>query len=340
LPVTVPTTNAGTSPFLASAGGQEDALFQAASALAASKPGPSAPSPSSPFTQQTVYLYVSSALSDQILRYNAATGKFDKVWDQNDAMKLDTPQGMAWGPDNNLYVASHGTNQILQYNGTNGNLIGVYETGSDPQGPADIAFGSDGNLYVVSATNKEVDRYQGPMGANPGKPMPSANNQGATFASDSKFMVPWGITFGSDGKIYVSDANSASGVGIDRFNADGTFDVVFISPGGQLTAPRGMAFGADGNFYVATTSPNTQGGAVMQYDKTGKFLSNFANAGGLTTPFGIVFGGSSGNLFVASTGIGSSSVIQYSKTDGSVVQPNPFASGGGLGSPWDLNFHT
>jgi hypothetical protein len=65
---------------------------------------------------------------------------------------------------------------------------------------------------------------------------------------------------------------------------------------------------------------------------------NFANSGGLSNPYGVVFGGSDGNLYVSS--YSTNDVKRYDATTGALVQPNPFASGGGLTKPTYLTWIT
>ncbi|MBO1351009.1 MAG: hypothetical protein EBE86_028245 [Hormoscilla sp. GUM202] len=64
------------------------------------------------------FLLVSSANSDEVLRYDATTGFFLDVFASGGG--LDNPFGLTFGPDGNLYVSSSLTDQVLRYDGTTG----------------------------------------------------------------------------------------------------------------------------------------------------------------------------------------------------------------------------
>jgi hypothetical protein len=55
---------------------------------------------------------VSSEDSDQVLRYNGATGAFLGVFASGSG--LDEARGLRIGPDGNLYVCSNYTNSVLR----------------------------------------------------------------------------------------------------------------------------------------------------------------------------------------------------------------------------------
>lgn len=58
-------------------------------------------------------LYVTSALSNQVLRYNGLTGAFIDAFVTAGSGGLISPEGLAFGPDGNLYVASGLSNEVL-----------------------------------------------------------------------------------------------------------------------------------------------------------------------------------------------------------------------------------
>jgi glucose/arabinose dehydrogenase len=58
-------------------------------------------------------LLVTSRNTDEVLRYDLATGAFLGVFAAGGG--LDNPVGLTFGPDGHLYVASDVTDQVLRY---------------------------------------------------------------------------------------------------------------------------------------------------------------------------------------------------------------------------------
>lgn len=128
-----------------------------------------------------------------------------------------------------------------------------------------MAIGPDGNLYVgngpfydhakpwVSKFNARTGKYMG------------------LFASGVDMNGPFGITFGPDGNMYVSDNDNK----VLRF--DGTTGAsmgVFASVEAPGNAFRGSTWGADGNLYVAQVW-----GGVARFDgHTGALIDTLAVA--------------------------------------------------------------
>lgn len=84
-------------------------------------------------------LYVSSLFTDQVLRYNGS-GSFIGEFLDPGSEALDGPFDLVFGEDNSLYVTSGGTNEILRYNGVTGNLIDVFASGNELDGPISLVF--------------------------------------------------------------------------------------------------------------------------------------------------------------------------------------------------------
>lgn len=241
-------------------------------------------------------LLVGGFNSNQIIRYNAATGARIGVIAAGDS--LDGPTGIAAGPNGKLFVAGFNTNAILAYYGGSGTALGVFAFGGGLDGPGDIVYGADGNLYVGSFENHKVLRYNGSTGAFID-----------VFASGGGLTSPDGLAFGPDGDLYVCSSGSNSVV---RFNgATGAYKSVFVPAGsGGLHDPTGMAFGPDGDLYVSSFFTNS----VLRYNgTTGAFKGTFATGGGLSGPRGLAFG-PDGNLYVVNPG--SNQVLRYNGTTG------------------------
>jgi sugar lactone lactonase YvrE len=225
---------------------------------------------------------------------------------------------------------------VYQYDGT-GKFINFYGIDGNIKGPDGLTWGlgSDTNLYISDYKDNNIKRFWGPNpppGKQAGENYPSFGNSGAIFATRTSFTKPRGLAFNSSNQeLYVAGLETGVGA-IDVFMSGGTFDKTFISNDGHLGVPYAFTWDAAGNFYVSD-SPNN---VVLKYDSTGKWLSNFANSGGLTTPYGVLFRGATDNLFVASNG--TNDVRQFDKTSGASVPPVPVASGGGLTQPEYLLF--
>jgi sugar lactone lactonase YvrE len=172
--------------------------------------------------------------------------------------------------------------------------------------PYGIVVGPDGNVYVSDPFQNIVFRYDGSTGA----PLPATGQTGAAFvaAGSGGLLNARGITFGSDGNLYVCSRDTNQ---ILRFqgpagSSPGAFMSVFASVTNG-SDPHNLTFGPDGNLYVscfnANESPSTTYGQVNRYDGstgapigTGVFVSR--GSGGLIQPRGIVFDPTGTNMYV------------------------------------------
>jgi CSLREA domain-containing protein len=107
-------------------------------------------------------LYVTSTGTNEVLRYDGATGNFVAVF----AVGLNTPRDLVFHK-NKLYVANEGSDEVLRFDAATGALDGAFVTAGSGSldGPTDLAFGPDGDLYVISSKNKRILRYDGSTGA-------------------------------------------------------------------------------------------------------------------------------------------------------------------------------
>src|SRR5262249_53191253 len=111
-------------------------------------------------------LYVTSLLTDSILRYDGTTGAFLGEFVAGGSGGLDYPAGLSFGPDGNLYVSSvalgEGNTAVLRFQGPSGRKPGAFIDTFVPPGsggllaPFALLFGPDGNgdgrqdLYVAN----------------------------------------------------------------------------------------------------------------------------------------------------------------------------------------------
>jgi DNA-binding beta-propeller fold protein YncE len=258
-------------------------------------------------------LCVGSLLSNEVLRYDEATGA--SVGTCASEGGLAEPRGIAFGPDGNLYVSSYSNHSILRYDGTTGVFIDAFVPSGvgglfQPQG---LTFAPDNNLYVASFIN--VLRYDGTTGAFID-----------TFASPVIGGV-FDLVFGPDGNLYVGTFGN-----VQRFDGTtGAFIDVFASAG--IAGASGLVFGGDGNLYIGSNLSNE----VVRFDATGALLGAFVTAfsGGLSGPLGVTFG-PDGQLYVASRD--TDSVLRYDGATGAFVDTFVPPGSGGLDNPVFLAF--
>src|SRR6478672_7616494 len=102
-------------------------------------------------------LYVCSRDGGQVLRYDGATGVFDRVFAHGPEMQ--GPSGLTFGPDGDLYVANSLADNVGRYDGHTGALVADFGMPGTLSAPISVAFGNDSLLYVTSALNNRLVRY-------------------------------------------------------------------------------------------------------------------------------------------------------------------------------------
>jgi WD40 repeat protein len=284
-------------------------------------------------------LYVSNGNSNNILRFNGATGEFiDALVTVGD--ELLEPRGLLFGPDGALYVSSSGTNSILRFDITTGAFLGTFVT-SDPQSngglahPTGLEFGPDGNgdgigdLYVNSFDTNSILLYDGVSGVFISALV--ADDPATPNVDESNGLVePIGLAFGADGNLYVSGFSSSS---VRRYDPAGMFLGVFVadnpgSPGinesGGLFQATELLFGPDGALYVSSFGNHR----ILRYNSvTGSFMDVFApnrgtltdiQSGQLANPIGMAIG-PNGTLYISS--FNTNCIQNYDATTGDFIAP-------------------
>jgi hypothetical protein len=209
-------------------------------------------------------LYVASANTDAVLRFDATTGEpvGNGQFIAAGAGGLDQPRGLLFHSDASgsyLYVTSvggtdpaAGKDAVLRYNALTGDPAGV--------------SGLPGDAVFISSGAGDLD--------NPSE-----------------------IVF-HDGHFYVTSTNPSTSNSVLKFDANGAFVEPFIPTGGvggELSGPIELVF-RDGYAYV--TSWNND--KVLQYDAaTGALVSELVSGRGLDRPMGLVFE-TDGSFLVAS----------------------------------------
>ena len=99
-------------------------------------------------------LLVSSLNSDEVLRYDGATGAFIDAFVPTGSGGLSFPDGLVFGPDANLYVSSFNTHRVLRYNGTTGAFIDAFFTSQSGglRGPRGLVFKVTSTLSLSPAS--------------------------------------------------------------------------------------------------------------------------------------------------------------------------------------------
>ncbi len=195
------------------------------------------------------YVYVASAYTHEVLRYDAITGAFVDVFVLAGAGGIAHPDGMFFGPDSNndgvaeLYVTGWTSHNIVRYDGATGQPLGTFVTPGSGGLSYPFAMAQRGTeLFVTSAGTNRILKYNVNTGAYLG-----------VAASGNGLDYPRGITFGSDNLMYVSSGNNDR---IMRFAATGAFVDDYVPAGaGGMDNPRALRF-RDGDLYVTTTGNN------------------------------------------------------------------------------------
>jgi hypothetical protein len=195
-------------------------------------------------------LYVASAGTNAVLRYDGVTGVFRDVFVTSGSGGLNGPGDLVFSPPNAnfpdgcLYVSGVATGQVLRYDGVSGKFLDVVASGlSNPLG---LTLGSDGSLYIANQDTNEVLR---------------ANSSGLSVfvtAGSGGLNQPRKAVFGPDGNLYVASQGTEQ---VLRYNrATGAFIDVFANTyigQGLALGPEWLQFGTDGYLYTTARYPTS-----------------------------------------------------------------------------------
>ncbi len=203
-------------------------------------------------------LFVSAASANSVMRFDGTSGALLGNFVATGSGGLGDPQGIAFGPDNNLYVASHTSRNVLRFNGETGAFMDVFATTAGMTWPAEINF-RNGHLYVSDFSGGaigRVSRFDSITGN-----FVDHFITGASFAD--------GTAWDAAGDIYVSNFTTNS---IRKYNGStGSLIGDFVAPGvGGLSGPLDNLFLPDGSLLVSSFNSRD----VKQYDANGTFLGS------------------------------------------------------------------
>lgn len=186
------------------------------------------------------------------------------------------PMGLGTNTGNDVYVADTDGNMIQKFT-SSGSWVYSLTPAPSPGGPGpfnkpkDVATESTGKFYVADTDNSRVMKFDsnGTFVWALRLPTVAAGTPTPPVGATPK---PYGITIGSDNKIYVADAGyhrilryHANDDGLNPEASWGQFGSADSSTIPQLDTPQGMAIDLSGNIYVADTGNNR----IQRFDQNG-----------------------------------------------------------------------
>jgi len=259
--------------------------------------------------------YVSSFLSDQILRYNGKTGQFIDVFASGNqqAGGLNGPNGLLFAPDGNLYVTTQGSvardgkadysagfpSQVLRYNPQTGqsSIFASPDPSPRSQGFTSLlgmAIGpADADLYVSDFAN-DIRRYNLKSGelikvlsTNYTDTSPSSNYLGSLAFSPigNLFVVGFDNRANANGAGTVLRYNGKTNEPLPISGNPGSSNSsIFVPPDSKLQRPIGIAFFPSDaqlrqkwNFTLANYPINHQGLNNLNIDVNYKYKDGIQN---------------------------------------------------------------
>lgn len=206
-------------------------------------------------------LYVSSALTSQVLRFDGQTGDFIDVFASTN---INRAGFLSFGPDGMLYVCNS-DGRITRHDGVTGAFVDVFAQDPNLSFPVGLAWRDD-HVYVTdfSAPGAVVR-----LDANTGDFVD-------VFATEPA--APIYPVFDDAGNLLIADYGSSQ---IFEYAPDGSVNTILSNS--LLSGPVGLLELEDGSLFV--TSWNN--GRMIRFDRdTGNVLSTWS---GITNPNDVIF---------------------------------------------------
>ncbi len=241
-------------------------------------------------TIQGDWIYVASRGTDEILRFDLATGDPDPAgaFVSSGDHGLVTPRGITFDHIGNLLVISKGTNEILKYD-ADGDFLGVFASGiTSILTPNDLTLDAAGNVYVTG--DAKVYRY-------------ASDGTFLGVFADGESAMTTAIEFGPDGHLYVADGPDGN---VLRFDGQ-TGVLIDVVIGSSFGEKQGMAFDGAGSLYVANHPGNTSSARLLRYASSSAAAFTVSLSAPSEAPITLAYDTSSnsaiaGSDFVATSG--------------------------------------
>ena len=176
--------------------------------------------------------------------------------------ELDSPQGVAIGPDGTIYIADTGNQRVRAVvpsgqistfagNGVKGFLgDGGAAIAAEFRGPVAVAVDLSGALLICDSGNQRVRRVSGGQIATfAGSGVQGFSGDGGAAVA-AQFDTPSGVAVGADGRVFVADEHNQrlrviavngtistfAGTGVAGYSGDGGAAIA-----AKLSLPRGVA---------------------------------------------------------------------------------------------------
>lgn len=200
-------------------------------------------------------LYAADYWNDRILVYDTAGGGIVRSVGEpgNGPGQLDSPGGVAVGPDGRLFVADF-RNQRVQELEPDGTFVRQWGTTGEKgyllaggfNYPIDVAVAADGTLFVADGFNDRIQVF-GPGGE-------FLRKWGGPFAANIRgdwhgwFRVPTSVAIGPGGSVFVADQENNR---VQKFTRQGEFLTAFgTQHEGAGYTESAVAVAADGTLYT------------------------------------------------------------------------------------------
>lgn len=253
--------------------------------------------PSGIATDSSNNVYVSDA-NDHIQKFTA-DGTFVSEWGATGSGdgEFYAPEGIAIDSNGDVFVADKDNYRIQKFSssGTFLSKWGVYGQGDGEfAGASAIAIDANDDVYVVDTGNYRVQKFSidgtyilewGEYGGNvDAASVRSHRSVSANDVGNGTFGEPRGITIGTQGEVYVVDAQDSR---VQKFDSDGAYESQWGEYGSENKAGEG-----NGEFNLPADAATDSNGNLYVVDKDNHRVQKFSSDGTYITQWG---GRGSGN---------------------------------------------